>query len=281
LLKPHFAARSKIQLDQYQALSVTRQCPLPDVCEISTAELTWLFKVTFYALESGVLPHFQKEYRTMKTDAELKADVIAELAWDSAINPTGIGVMVTNGVVTLTGHLETFTEKHAVERAVRRVAGVRGIALELDVKVSAAHKRSDSEIAQAAATALLWNSNVPDDRVQIEVENGWITLTGELDWHYQLTSAEQCISSLLGVRGLTNNITIKPRVNPKQIGAEIISALTRQAVREAEHIGIEVSDGVVTLKGKVHSLAERDAAVGAAYTARGVSQVIDKIEVGL
>jgi osmotically-inducible protein OsmY len=215
----------------------------------------------------------------MKTDTELKADVIAELAWDSAINPTGIGVMVKHGVVTLTGHLETFAEKHAVERAVHRVAGVRGIALELDVKLSTAHKRSDSEIAQAAASALLWNSNVPDGRVQVEVENGWVTLTGELDWNYQVASAEQCVSSLLGVSGLTNKITIKPRVNPKDISAEIASALMRQAIREAKHIGIEVKGGIVTLKGKVHSLAERDAAVGVAFTARGVSQVIDKIEV--
>jgi osmotically-inducible protein OsmY len=216
----------------------------------------------------------------MKTDTELKADVIAELAWDSAINPTDIGVMVKHGVVTLTGHLETFAEKHAVERAVHRVAGVRGIALELDVKLSTAHKRSDSEIAQAAASALLWNSNVPDGRVQVEVENGWVTLTGELDWNYQLASAEQCVNSLLGVCGLSNKITIKPRANIKDIGAEITSALTRQAIREAKHIGIEVRGGIVTLKGKVHSLAERDAAVGVAFTARGVSQVIDKIEVG-
>ncbi len=216
----------------------------------------------------------------MKTDTEFKADVIAELAWDSAINPAGIGVMVNHGVVTLTGHLDNFAEKHAVERAVHRVAGVRGIALELDVKLSTAHKRSDSEIAQAAATALLWNSNVPDGRVQVEVEDGWVTLAGELDWNYQRASAEQCVNSLLGVCGLTNKIAIKPRVNSKDIAAEITSALTRQAVREAKHIGIEVSGGIVTLKGKVHSLAERDAAVGVALASRGVSQVLDKIEVG-
>jgi osmotically-inducible protein OsmY len=216
----------------------------------------------------------------MKTDTELKADVIAELEWDSAINPTEIGVMVKNGVVTLSGHLETYSEKHAVERAVHRVAGVRGIALELDVKLSAAHKRSDSEIAQAAASALLWNSNVPDERVQVEVEDGWVTLSGELDRYYQLASAEQCVNPLLGVCGLSNKITIKPHANPNDIRADITSALTRQAIREAKHIGIGISGGAVTLKGKVHSLAERDAAVGVAYTARGVSQVIDKLEVG-
>ncbi|SFC25773.1 Osmotically-inducible protein OsmY, contains BON domain [Polaromonas sp. OV174] len=215
----------------------------------------------------------------MKTDSQLKAEVTTELAWDAAINPVGIGVMVKNGVVTLSGHLDTFAEKHAVERAVRRVAGVRGIALELDVKLSAEHKRSDSEIAQVASSALRWSSLVPDERIKVEVENGWVTLTGEVDWSYQLTSAENSIRPLLGVRGLTNQVTIKPHVSSKNIGADITAALTRQAIRESQHIGIGVDGDVVTLKGKVHSLAERDAAIGAAFMARGVSRVVDKLEI--
>ncbi|MBT9475532.1 BON domain-containing protein [Polaromonas sp.] len=216
----------------------------------------------------------------MKTDMQLKADVTDELAWDPAINAASIGVMVKDGVVTLSGHLDTFGEKHAVERAVRRVEGVRGIALELDVKLAAEHKRSDSEIAQAAASALRLNSMVPEGKVQIEVENGWVTLTGEVDWRYQLVRAEQCIRPLAGVRGLYNRITIKPRASSKDVGAQITAALTRQALREARHITIEVEGGVVTLWGKVHSLAERDAAVGAAFSAHGVSRVVDKLEVG-
>lgn len=216
----------------------------------------------------------------MKTDMQLKVDVTDELAWDPAINAAGIGVMVKDGVVALTGHLDSFSEKHAVERAVRRVAGVRGIALELDVKLAAEHKRSDSEIAQAAATALRLNSMVPEGKVQIEVENGWVTLTGEVDWSYQLARAEQCIRPLAGVRGLYNRITIKPRASSKDVGAQIMAALTRQAMREAKHITIEVEGGVVTLWGKVHSLAEREAAVGAAFSAHGVSRVVDKLEVG-
>lgn len=215
----------------------------------------------------------------MKTDTQLKADVMAELAWDAAINATGIGVMVKNGVVTLSGHLDTFAEKYAAERAVRRVAGVRGIALELDVKLAAEHRRSDSEIAQAATSALRWSSLVPDERVKVEVEDGWVTLTGEVDWGYQFTNAEQCIRPLVGVRGLTNRITIKPRASSKDIGTEITAALTRQAAREAEHINIEVEGGVVTLRGKVHSLPERDAAMGAAFSARGVSRVVDKLDI--
>lgn len=215
----------------------------------------------------------------MKSDIQLKADVTAELAWDPAVNATNIGVMVKDGVVTLAGHLDSFAEKHAAERAVRRVSGVRGIALDLDVKLAPEHKRSDSEIAQAAITALRLNSLVPDDKVKVEVEEGWVTLTGEVDWGYQYASAEQCIRPLTGVQGLFNHITIKPRASNKDIARDITEALTRQAEREAKHIAIEVEGSVVTLRGQVHSLAEHDAAVGAAFSARGVSRVVDKLEV--
>jgi len=216
----------------------------------------------------------------MKTDAHIKADVIDELAWDPAVNATGVGVAVREGVVTLTGHLDSYAEKHAVERAVHRVAGVRGIAVELDVRLAVEHKRSDSDIAQAAATALQLNSLVPDEKIQVMVENGRVTLTGEVDWSYQLASAEQCVRPLAGVRGLSNQITIKSRASSKDVGAQITAALMRQAVREAKHITVEVEGSVVTLWGKVHSLAEREAAVGAAFSARGVSRVVDKLEVG-
>ncbi|MDI1271805.1 MAG: BON domain-containing protein [Polaromonas sp.] len=216
----------------------------------------------------------------MKTDAHIKADVTDELAWDPAVNATGIGVAVREGVVTLTGHLDSYAEKHAVEQAVHRVAGVRGIAVELDVRLTAEHKRSDSDIAQAAATALQLNSLVPDEKIQVLVENGRVTLTGEVDWSYQLASAEQCVRPLAGVRGLSNRITIKSRASSKDVGVQITAALTRQAAREAKHITVEVEGSVVTLWGKVHSLAEREAAVGAAFSARGVSRVVDKLEVG-
>lgn len=215
----------------------------------------------------------------MKTDAELKADVVAELAWDPAINANAIGVIVKDGLVTLTGHLDTFAQKHAAERAVRRVAGVRGIALELDVKLAPEHQRSDSELAQAAMSALRWNSLVPDDRVQVEVEDGWVTLSGEVDWPYQFSSAEQCIRPLTGVRGVTNRVNIKPRVRGNDIAQQVMAALTRHAEREARHIDVGVDGGTVTLSGHVDSLAEHDAAIGAAFGTRGVSSVIDKLEV--
>ena len=215
----------------------------------------------------------------MKTDVQLKADVTDELAWDPAINATHVGVMVQDGVVTLAGHLDSFAEKHAVERAVRRVAGVRGIALDLDVKLSTEHQRTDADIAGAATAALALNTLVPRGKVKVEVEKGWVTLTGEVDWGYQLASAEQCIRPLAGVRGLFNKITVKPRVQSKDIATQITAALTRQATREARNIGIEVEGGVVTLSGKVHSMAEHDAAVGVAFSAHGVSHVVDHLQV--
>lgn len=215
----------------------------------------------------------------MKTDAQLKADVTDELAWDPAINATHVGVMVQDGVVTLAGHLDSFAEKHAVEQAVRRVAGVRGIALDLDVKLSAEHQRTDADIAGAATAALALNTLVPRGKVKVEVEKGWVTLTGEVDWGYQLATAEQCIRPLAGVHGLFNKITVTPRVQSKDIASQITAALTRQATREARNIGIEVQGGVVTLSGKVHSMAEHDAAVGVAFSAHGVSHVVDHLQV--
>jgi osmotically-inducible protein OsmY len=215
----------------------------------------------------------------MKTDMQLKADVTAELAWEPAINAAAIGVIVKDGVVTLTGHLDSFAEKHAVEKAVRRVSGVRGIAVELDVRLSAGHERTDAEIAQAAIAALHWHTWVPDERIKVQVEDGWVTLTGDVDSRFQLTSAEQCVRTLTGVRGLTNKITIKPHARQNDISAEITAALTRQAQREAGHIQVGVEGGVVTLTGNVHSLAEHEAALGAAWATRGVGRVVDNLEV--
>lgn len=215
----------------------------------------------------------------MKTDAQLKADVLAELAWDPAVNANAIGVNARNGLVTLTGHLETLAQKHAAERAVRRVAGVRGIAVELDVKLPEQHVRSDADIAEAAIAALRWNSLVPDEHVKVEVQDARVTLTGEVDWPYQFSSAEQCIRPLTGVRAVINLVKIKPRVHGTDIARQITQALTRHAEREARHIDVAVDGGTVTLSGRVDSLAEHDAAIGAAFGTRGVTSVVDKLDV--
>lgn len=144
----------------------------------------------------------------MKTDADLKRDVVEELSWDPAVNATAIGVAVKGGVVTLTGQLDTLAEKYAVERALHRVAGVKAVALELDVKLSSEHRRSDAEIAAAAEQALRWYSMVPDERVRVTVERGAITLGGEVDWDYQRKAAVGAAFAAPGVRAVVNDLRV-------------------------------------------------------------------------
>lgn len=216
----------------------------------------------------------------MKTDALLKSDVTSELAWDTSVGErAGIGIAVRDGVVTVSGQVDNYMQKQAIERAVRRVSGVRGIAMDLEVKLAAGARPSDTDIAQAALNAMRWHSMVPEERVQIEVEDGHVTLSGELDWAYQVASAEQCVRPLLGVKDITNGIRIRPHVNTSDIAAGISSALMRHAQREARNISIQVDGGVVTLRGKVDSLREREAAVGTAWSAKGVTRVVDQLEV--
>jgi osmotically-inducible protein OsmY len=219
------------------------------------------------------------ERKAMKTDAQLKQDVESELDWDPAINAAHVGVAVKDGVVTLTGHLETYGEKHAIERALQRVAGVRATAIELDVKLEPGHKRGDSDIAAAANSALRWNTLVPVDRVQLTVERGWVTLSGELDWDFQRLAAEKQVRNLIGVLGVVDRIKIKPRVAPKDVTQRIHDALSRQAAREAKGIDVTVAGTTATLRGNVHSWAERAAAQGAAWSAPGITSVVNELRV--
>jgi osmotically-inducible protein OsmY len=215
----------------------------------------------------------------MKTDAQLKDDVTTELDWDPAINASQIGVAVKDGVVTLTGHLDTYTEKYAIERAVGRVAGVKAMAMEIDVKLEPNHKRSDTEIAVAVESALKWHSHVPDDKIQVKVEKGWVTLKGEVDWDYQRKNAEDAVRPLTGVVGVSNGITLKVAVTPSNVVTRIKDAFTRHAEREAKQVEVAVNGALVTLRGTVDSWAERTAAAGAAWSAPGISNVINEIRV--
>lgn len=217
----------------------------------------------------------------MKTDAELKSDVEAELAWDPAVKSTEIGVAVKDGIVTLSGHLQTYTEKWAVEKALRRIGGIRAIALELDVRLSPDHRRADTDIAQAAELALKWHTLVPTDAVRITVDKGWLTLQGELDWDFQRKSVERALRDLKGVLGISNEIRLRQQPTPAGLERRIEAALTRQAQREARHIQVEVGPGgMVTLRGRVHSWHEREAAQGSAWAAPGVRAVINELTVG-
>ncbi len=215
----------------------------------------------------------------MRTDADLKRDVTAELAWDPTVESTAIGVAVKDGVVTLTGHIDTFAQKHAAARAVRRVADVKAIALELDVKLAADHKRSDTDIAASAEHALKWNTLVPSDKIRLTVDHGWVTLRGEVDWEFQRRTVEKAIRPLMGVLGIANEITLRVRPLAENVSRKIGEALTRQAEREARHIHVSVDGSTVRLVGQVHSWQERDAAQGVAWSAPGVRAVINELNV--
>lgn len=215
----------------------------------------------------------------MKTDSQLKKDVLAELEWDPAINATEIGVEVKDGVVTLAGHLASYAEKFAAEHAVQRVAGVKAIAMEIDIRIPGASRRTDAEIGSAASDALYWNAMVPNERVKVKVEDAWITLTGEVDWEFQRAAAESAVRYLTSVRGVSNLIRIKTKASQANVKTKIEAALSRAARHDADAIKVSVDGGKVTLKGKVHSYAERQMIADATWSAPGVSSVIDEIAI--
>lgn len=215
----------------------------------------------------------------MKTDAQLQQDILRELSWDPAVKSTDIGVIVKDGVVTLTGNLTTYAEKHAVEHAVQRVRGVRAMAVEMHVRLVPALERNDADIALAAERALEWNVLVPDNGIQILVENGWLTLSGEVAWAYEREAAERSVRDLIGVIHVNNLVNVKPTVQAGSVERGIHDALARQAEREAKHIEVAVTGSFVTLRGTVHSWAERSAAQGAALAAPGVSAVVNELTV--
>lgn len=215
----------------------------------------------------------------MKADAQLKKDVVTELEWEPSVDATQVGVAVNDGVVLLTGHLKTFAEKEAVEKAVQRVAGVRAIAVELDVRLEPRHQRHDAEIAAAIETAFKWHAQIPEERIRVKVEKGWVTLSGEVDWDYQRHNAELVARPVTGVVGVVNDITLKVRETPDYVADRIHSALARYADDEARHIEVHVHDATATLRGVVNSWAERSTVQAAAWSAPGISRVVNEIKV--
>ena len=220
----------------------------------------------------------------MKTDSELQRDVMTELKWEPTIHSAEIGVAVKDGVVTLSGEVDTYSMRWAAERAVRRVSGVKGLAGEIKVTLPSSYKRSDEDIARSAADILNWNSWVPRDRVKVMVQNGWITLSGDVDWWYQEVCAKDAVRDMIGVRGVTDRITIKPpvpTVKALEVKDGIEGALKRNArlLRDADKIQVEISGSKVILHGNVGSWADYDEAEYAAYCAPGVSEVENKLAV--
>src|SRR4051812_35151667 len=174
----------------------------------------------------------------MIADSELQQKVLDELRWDPSVDAVHIGVSVKDGVVTLTGHVPSYAEKYAAERAAKRVGGVRAVANELDVKLPEGSRRTDEDIAAAAVNALRWNILVPADKIKVTVSKGWITLEGEVNWQFQRAAAERAVRDLPGVVGVSNYIVVKPRVRPTEIKARIQDALKRSAEVDAGNITV-------------------------------------------
>jgi osmotically-inducible protein OsmY len=214
-----------------------------------------------------------------KTDEEIQRDVLAELKWDSRLQPNEIGVIVKDGVVTLTGWVDSYLKKWNAEEAAHRVAGVRGVANDIEVRLPSSSERTDSDIAAAAVHALEWDALVPSDRVQLTVSKGWVTLRGEVDWQYQREDAERVVRRLTGVKGVTNLITVKPHTAPSDLKKRIEEALVRSAKVDADRIIIEVQGSKAILKGTVRSWAEREEAERVAWSAPGILAVENRITI--
>jgi osmotically-inducible protein OsmY len=214
----------------------------------------------------------------MKTDTQIQQDVIAELSWEPSVNAAHIGVEVSDGIVTLAGHVSNYTEKLNAERAAQRVHGVKALAVEMDVTLPGESKRNDSDIAQSANNVLRW-SYLPTDRVKVKVEHGRIDLSGEVEWDYQRNGAAEAVRHLQGVTGVNNQITLKPAASASIVKADIEAALKRRAQRHSEAIRVEVEGSDVTLTGIVNSWAERNLARNSAWGAPGVRNVNDNMTV--
>ena len=213
----------------------------------------------------------------MSHDEKLQKSVMAQLQWDPSIDAAKIGVTAVSGVVTLSGHVETFAEKHAAEAATRLVKGVKAVAEEIEVRLAFDATRDDSAIAAAAIARLAWDTSVPQDTVKVMVEKGWISLTGEVDWFYQRAAAEQDVRRLFGVRGVSNEISIKPKVDVSNISDDITHAMHRSWFFDPKTIAVTADCGRVLLKGTVQSPHDRQVAAATAWAAPGVTDVVNEI----
>lgn len=213
------------------------------------------------------------------TDREVRDHVQNALDWEPSVDAAAIAVSVEDGIVTLRGDVRTYAEKTAAERVALRVYGTRAVANDITVRLGDGLERTDGDIAHAALTALKWNTLVPEGAVTVAVSNGWITLSGHVDWDYQRMAAAKAVRDLTGVRGVVNGIAVKPHATVADVKTKIEAALRRSAEVDSRRIDVAVADGKVTLSGNVHSWFERNEARQAAWSAPGVREVDDRIAV--
>lgn len=213
------------------------------------------------------------------TDKDLKQHVQNALDWEPSLDASDIGVSVDEGVVTLRGNVASYAAKVVAERAALRVYGAKAVANDLAVHLVNGFERTDTEIAQAVVNALKWNTTIPSDRVTVTVANGWLTLNGTLDWQYQKDTAARAVRDLTGVKGVTNNVSVQPRVKTLDVRDKIEAAFKRSAQIDARRINVTATDGKVILSGNVHSWAERQEAERAAWAAPGVTNVDDRLTI--
>jgi osmotically-inducible protein OsmY len=216
----------------------------------------------------------------IKSDAEIQQDVIRELRWDTRVKETDVGVEVDRGIVTLTGTVDSYAKKLAAREAAHRVKGVLDVADDIEVQIPGLMLRNDTDIAKTVRLALEWDVFIPDAKIRSTVSNGWVTLEGSVDSLVDRDDAERAVLRLQGVRGVINNITVKPReAEPRQVRKAIEETLERRAEREASRIDVSVADGKVVLQGRVHSWPEKEAVLGSVRHAPGVQVVSDKLRI--